>query len=68
MEPIQSALAHDRGQFAFWYACGRNDAGGPLGDPEEFRQYAARQAEQYYLGRTSYLPSIQDQWAAFLAR
>lgn len=44
---------------AFWYACGRRDAGGRL-DPFAFATTFAQRAHSHDIHETSYRPSIQD--------
>ena len=78
MPNAQDRIKH-RHHAAYWYAHGRIDedaewtrgkASGsyPNVDPTAFAAYASNEAKALEEGRTSFLPSVMDQWANYLGR
>lgn len=62
---MSSTLTDYRATCAYWYAVGHADGTGEIDVAEEFRAFHRAQAEAYYTGRVSSLPSIPDAWQAF---
>jgi hypothetical protein len=73
MNEATTRYLDDRHNYAWWYACGRNDErrGQPPGvrleyvDPDRFAAFARREAEPFFCGATFHLASIQDQFEAY---
>jgi hypothetical protein len=59
---------NDRQLMALYYGYGRKDAsiGEPVApDPLRFSEFYRSQAEEFFHGTSSYLPSVQEAWDVY---
>ena len=63
-QPLTTARARERGRDGYMYAAGVDDTTG-TNTALTFSRFAAREAEEYATGETTYLASVQEQYARF---